>query len=789
MKRRHSIFFSLMTSALVVISVILFAIVYFINHTIHHQAIAATEDNVRLVAANISLQVRGQLSGFMNTLTTAGIQICNVNFTDADSKTAVNKIVKDLLFTDFKVYNSWLILEKDVLIKDKRHTLSYINGDEGIYETFDLTDELLANTEESNWYHVPKNTRTWHITEVAPYDNKDGKGEIYVSSIAIPLIKDDVVIGVLGVDVLYHQLFSFIGDLHLTQESVFMLITAEGLVIYSPEPKYNAINVFTRGTPEIKKIADDLSERKSSFITTYSPYSDHVALIAVMPIAIANNAWKEMLYIYVDSPIEHLYGDAHQTLDLLNLIAISGVGLFIVVMFFAVRRFVLPIQRITEKARHIADGQLAVVFDKSDEDKRPNEISLLSSSLTQMLQQLNHGHQLQLAVTKSNHERERAEENVKMRTEFFAKMSHEIRTPLNAIIGFSQVLMRRKLERENEKMIGDIYDAANILLHIINDIIDMAKLEAQKFVLSIVDYDLHKLLDNVGAMIDTLARKKKLNFTIHRDECVPQYLHGDDIRLRQILLNLLGNAVKFTKTGKVELRVSADKNYLQFEIIDTGIGIRPEDLGNLFNAFKQVDLGKTRDAAGSGLGLAISESIIILMRGEISVNSEYGKGSTFTARIPMRLGDAAKIRTADNEDIFTSLNLSNAKILVVDDNTVNLKVAKQVLGLFNIKPVMVTSGEDSIKAVQQYDFDLIFMDHMMPGMDGIEALQAIRQLSATATTPELSNKYAKVPIVALTANAITGAKEMFLEKGFDDFLSKPIETAQLANILRKYLEK
>jgi CheY-like chemotaxis protein/HPt (histidine-containing phosphotransfer) domain-containing protein/anti-sigma regulatory factor (Ser/Thr protein kinase) len=257
---------------------------------------------------------------------------------------------------------------------------------------------------------------------------------------------------------------------------------------------------------------------------------------------------------------------------------------------------------------------------------------------------------------------------------------------------------------------------------------------------------------------------------------MPDYLYGDDIRLRQVLPNICGNAMKFTPKGHILLKVSAIGQSLKFEIRDTGIGIRKEDLPQLFSAFSQADMARNRNIEGTGLGLSISKSFVEMMGGTITVDSEYGAGTVFTFTIPIVPGDKSRIKS--DAPAARDFYAPGAKILVVDDNEFNLKVAQGLLGLSKIVPKTADSGREAIALVQKEPFDLVFMDHMMPEMDGVEATLHIRRLGGP---------YETLPIIALTANAVSGAKEMFLEHGFNGFISKPINQNDLTAALREWL--
>ena len=372
----------------------------------------------------------------------------------------------------------------------------------------------------------------------------------------------------------------------------------------------------------------------------------------------------------------------------------------------------------------------------------------------------------------------RSDEASKIKSAFLANMSHEIRTPMNAIIGMSEFLQYEQLSARQMAYVNDINSSAHSLLTIINDILDMSKIESGKMNLVPVNYNFSIFLDNIKSVYKYMAQKKGLKFKYEASGEIPEYLYGDDIRLRQILTNLCGNAVKFTENGYVRMKVIAANEMLAFEINDSGRGIRKDEIQKIFNAFEQVDTKKNRNAIGVGLGLSISKTFAEMMGGKIKVDSEHGHGATFTVEIPMVKGSGVKQENETDKFEDQVMSAPAAKILVVDDNEFNIKTAEALLSLFNISAKLAYSGPEAINLVQKENFDIVFMDHMMPDMDGVEAAQEIRKLG---------EKYSQLAIIALTANAVQGAKEMFLANGFDDYISKPIEMRGLKKILMEWL--
>jgi signal transduction histidine kinase/CheY-like chemotaxis protein len=398
--------------------------------------------------------------------------------------------------------------------------------------------------------------------------------------------------------------------------------------------------------------------------------------------------------------------------------------------------------------------------------------------------------------------RSNAEAASEAKSTFLANMSHEMRTPLNAIIGLSELALRKDLSTAAKNSLNKIYDSGKNLLAVINDILDISKIESGRLELVPVEYDTATMINDTVNLNKVRIGAKSLELIVNADSTLPKKLFGDELRIRQILNNLLSNAIKYTIDGTVELKITAESKsaetvQIKFSVIDTGIGIRKEDIPSLFSEYHQLDLESNRHIEGTGLGLPITARLTELMGGKIEVDSEYKVGSIFSVVLkqeivdPSPIGDETVAALKDssyssnrraNADNFVFTPLPDANVLIVDDVEINLEVAKGMLEPYKLHVDFAFDGAEAVDIIRNSEthYDLVFMDQMMPNMNGIEAVRIIRE--------DIGSEYARnVPIVALTANAMSGTKEMFVENGFQDFLAKPIDPKTLNDIITKWI--
>ena len=585
-----------------------------------------------------------------------------------------------------------------------------------------------------DWYIVAKESNG-EVAIVPPYYDAQ-TGSMIISVCRMLSDRQNI----LSMDVHLDGIQEMAKELTINGKGYGFIMDETGLVIAHTDPENNGkyIDVTTEGTELLEGIKKTGS---GTFVTTYENDKSTVYVNGIM------NGW----YVVMVVSNSELYREVTRQL-LFNAFICFMVFIMIASLYYVAHRNERAYTRQMEEM-------------KLEEQKAAYERKVLEL------------------------EKDAADASNKAKSDFLANMSHEIRTPMNAIIGMDEMILRESGDPKIIKYANNIQSAGKTLLSIVNDILDLSKIESGKMELIPSEYDFASVLNDIVNMTKNKANEKGLRYELNASQDIPSVMYGDEIRIRQIILNVVNNAIKYTAAGKVAIDISFDpeKNELKIVVSDTGFGIKQEDLEKLFDSFQRLDETKNRNIEGTGLGLNITKRLAEMMGGSISVESEYGKGSVFSVTVIQKVVDAApignyteRLEKADEkkEDYKPMLVAPNAKVLIVDDNEMNLEVISELMSDTKIRIKTALSGRECLDMVRRERFDIVFLDQMMPGLSGIQTLLTIRRENLCGDTP----------IIVLTADAIVGAKDAYIREGFADYLSKPVIYSDLEALLVKYLD-
>ena len=646
----------------------------------------------------------------------------------------------------------------------------------------DLSKYSPTDTENVGWYYLPiwKKSPVW----TAPYNNANISQKML--SYCIPLYKNDALLGVVGIDLNLAIIEDMINSLQL-ENSKGLLLGDENNLIHL-NTRYELTKAVER-SQELSLILElfqnSNNETLQKFTWEGNKYFGSLTKL--------DNGMSYITAISQNELFKKLYGQI--VLLIISFILVSI--LTVVLIFFINSKIISPIKIITKTTNRLARGELFIDIPYNSE----NEIGTLANNIRLMTTQLKEYIEYISEQTKKEREAKEAaltESQInaaasQAKSAFLANMSHEIRTPINAVLGMNEMILR---EAKDQNILGysaNIKTAGANLLSIVNDILDFSKIEAGKMELLPDNYEMSSLIIDLMNMTRERAQKKGLKYELNISPDFPKTLFGDSIRIKQCILNLLTNAIKYTKEGSVTFTINyqkVDETYinLNIHIIDTGCGIKSEDMKKLFAPFERIEEEKNRTIEGSGLGISIVRKLLHMMESTLEVQSTYGKGSDFSFTIKQKVIDwtpAGNLNVAYKEsieqmtDYKEKLHAPRAHLLFVDDTAMNLDVIKGLLKKTGIKIDTALSGKEALEAVKQNNYDIIFIDHRMPEMDGIETLHVMKKMKDNLSTGK--------PCIALTANAISGVKKMYLEEGFDDYISKPVNPAKLEELIKQYL--
>ncbi len=785
-KPTSSILRRILLVSLLPLACIFIVIILFVRQIAFTDSAAAAKSRAHTVEAALIGQIEATIAGVGDTLEVAVESYSMLAADTPPARENAGLLLRHLLDNNPLILSAWFVFEPGTFQKDNRFELSLLRIHDQVSRVDDQSDEVLNDFAKSPWYNQPLLTGKPFFLPADLYDYGDGSGKHFICTLAYPVKRAGRAVGVVGMDILYGKLFNRLTEKYnrLSDDDEYLravgyravLVDTAGTILYSAVPTEIGRNLPDAGyLPDVsEKIRNALRHNATLSFEAVSPFLKRKSSIYISPLQVFDSPTG--LFLISGIPTSLLYSKAERSQRTILLTCLGGLALMAASLYLAARPIVRPIEKITQKADRIAGGDLDITFDH-DLKRRPcHEVDVLEDSLREMLVQLNQNHQLKLSAISSDFERRRLAEASESKARFFAGIAHEIRTPMNAIIGMSEALSQENLGDKATDYVKTIKTSSQSLLIIVNDILDFSKLESGKLTLVKTNYLLRPLLDNVASIARFLAKAKGLEFAYTLKGETPECLFGDEVRLRQILMNLLSNSIKFTRKGKVGLTVTTKGDSLIFQVSDSGIGIKKDDLPHLFQPYSQLDSDKNRHLVGTGLGLSICKNLAELMRGDIHVASEYGKGTVFTVRVPKVLGDATRIEGLLGEEKIRYH--PGTRVLVVDDSEVNLSVASSLLALSGVSTDTVTSGREALQNIAEKDYDLVFLDHQMPEMDGLETAAAIRALGG---------KYAKLTLVAVTANSGAGLREVFIKAGLNDYLSKPVEKKKLASVLARWI--
>ena len=731
------------------------------------------QDSASLAAEQMTYQIQDKLDTLEVFLSDISSGMESLRFDQPEGMQGADALLRTL-FTSSDVHCAWFVFEPGVFPVEGRYCRSLVQSENGVRDGYTLMSGVLDNPADSQWYWEPLVTGQLHPTMEGLYDYGFEDSAEYILILSQPVWVDGRVVGVVGIDVRYETLLEPTVRTAATALKT-MMMDATGTILYSKNEDEIGSSLFGYSLPAPGAMQLAMSKNEIWVDEVISPFLKEKAIVTLYPMRLRDKL--PPVYLYRSTPPVTEYSIFYPSMEIIFITCTLGAMLLGFSVYFTARGVVRPIKRLSENFRLVADSGADADTRIPVESTKIKEIEVLQETLATMMMHLGEVHNLKIKSMEADIERETLIAASQAKTNFFATMSHEIRTPMNAIHGITEIILHEDgLTSRQHKQIEDIKTSSEALLGIINDIMDISKMETGKMRLYPEHYHFRGLLDNINSLANYLAAEAGLAYRPIMDGTLPVCLFGDGARLRQVLLNLLGNAVKYTAQGHISMHAYVHGGLLYFDISDTGIGIPENEVDFIFESFNRIDTRRNREVTGTGLGLSIAKSLTELMGGRVTVVSEYGVGSTFSVVVPFVLGNESRL----HREIVPpgERRYENLHVLIVDDNEINLSVSSGLLRtLHGIAADTVASGAEAIQRIQESIYDMIFMDHMMPDLDGVDTTRLIRALGGV---------YESIPIIALTANAVLGTKEALIASGMDDFLSKPIQRDRLAEVLHTW---
>ena len=806
--QKYSTIVKIMVSTLSAIVVVFCVEMAFISNFLFEKNAKLANNNILNYTEQITFSVQNALRDALNLTKYAQSVMADI---DLEKDAEPNRLMPGLLRAFPSLNSAWVVVGDTAAPDGSRLLSGWVNKNGTIME---LPDNGSRREHVGQpWFETPFRRGEIYIGYYGFADAAQNGRTVYAAVVSVPITQKGKIVGVCGVNITYANVIDLIYKFNQERQSRAVLIAHDMTVLYAPGK-----DVLHVDNKPVEAVGKNLSEfpfldkscRKSLYpelLATLQrgevfkkvmagPFvSNAPVFMAISPIHIdlGDNIKMEPLYLFIGTMLSNLYSDIYYSVFITILSASIFLIIICLVIYFNVRALLRPIKKLTDDAMRISNGDFNVVFEEvHDSDK--NEISVLQRALVKMISALKDNlatverrveertHELRLMTEKAEAARERAEEASKVKSQFLANMSHEIRTPMNAVIGMVSIGKTARDVERKDYCLTKIQDASKHLLGVINDILDMSKIEANKFELSYTDFNFERMLQNVVNVMSFRVDEKMQAFKVYYDRNIPRKLVGDDQRITQVITNFLSNAIKFTpEEGVIGLRArlvsEADGVYnIQVAVTDTGIGITKEQQANLFSSFQQADSNTARKYGGTGLGLAISKNIIEMMGGTIHLDSEAGKGSTFSFTIPLKCSteaDTAKTLPAN-------VNWDNLRILTVDDDPDVLTYFKEITQEFGIKCCdTALSGADALAAIEKNGgYNIYFVDWKMPNMDGLELTKEIKN-----RIPESENAI----VILISAAEWTVVEVRAKEAGVDKFLAKPLFPSSIADAINEAL--